>query len=367
MLILTKSDEKALHNAYKLSPKEVIEKVKLSKLQGRGGANFPTGLKWELTAKEKKDKYLICNADEGEPGTFKDKLILTKNPKLLIEGILIASYAISAKKAYIYLRREYSYLKKNLEEAINSYPKAKEQITIIDGAGSYLCGDETSIMNSIEGKFAFPRSKPPYPAQSGLFTNPTCINNVETLTNVALIFLDDNWTNDNRLFSISGDVKNPGVFEEKENITFKELLDKTNPEEPIKAIFFGAAGGCVPYNDNFIFSIEEIQKLNASLGSCTLIIVGKSRSIIDVCINFQEFFIHENCGKCVPCREGNYQLLKLLIKVKNKEATKEDLSLIEKLAHMIKETSFCPLGQSSTLHLITSITHFKEEFIKQCK
>jgi len=363
MLALKKTSGKSLEKAKKLIPEKVIEKVKKSGLTGRGGAGFPTGLKWEFTRKSKGKKYLICNADEGEPGTFKDRLIIQKNPETLIEGILIACYALGAKKAYIYLRGEYNYLRKNLE---NQIKKFKANIEIVTGAGSYICGDETAIMNSIEGLRPEPRQKPPYPAQKGLWQNPTCINNVETLTNVALLF-DDGWDNNYRLFSVSGNVSRPGVFEEKLGITLGELISKAKPKNKIKAISFGVSAGIIPYDGSLVLAPETIKSKGAMLGSCTIIVIDEKHSIVDFCSNVAEFFVHESCGKCTPCREGNYRLLELLNKILSGKATKKDLKLIEELSHFIEETSFCVLGQSSPIHLITAMKYFRKEFEKKCR
>jgi NADH-quinone oxidoreductase subunit F len=366
MLILKKINKKALLQATAMSPVDVVNKIKLSKLTGRGGANFPTGIKWNGVFHEKScEKYLICNADEGEVATFKDKYIFNNNPEIVVEGMAIAAYAIGITKSYIYLRKEYEYLIDKIQKAIDQYNEI--DIKIILGAGSYLCGDETVIMNSIEGELCHPRKKPPYPVTSGLFGKPTVINNVETLANIPLIFTDDTWHANMRLFSLSGDVRKGCVVEESLGITYKKLMDKAEPIEPIKALFFGASGGCCLYNDDNILSLEEVAKDGASLGSCSIIAVGASTSIVDVCCKIQEFFVHENCGKCVPCREGNWQVLKILHKFKNKTANKEDLSLLKKLSHYIAENSFCSLGKSSPTHVLTSVKYFEEEFLKRCK
>ena len=369
MKILEKTNGAGLAAARDLTPEEVIAKVKEAGLTGRGGAGFPTGLKWDFTRKASGEKYLICNADEGEPGTFKDKQILRDNPETLIEGMLIACHALSAKKAYIYLRKEYDYLTDGLQAAIDAADATGIAIKIASGAGAYICGDETSIMNSIEGKRANPRKKPPYPAQKGLWENPTCINNVETLTNVAHIFVqNDRWDNDLRLFSVSGDVSKPGVFEETLGTSFKDVIGKTEPKGPVKALFFGAAGGCVPYIDDAKFDPEELKGKGAGLGSCTVIVVSENRDIVDVCRNIQEFFVHEGCGKCTPCREGNFRILQLLEKMLDGgSASREDLETLKELAEFVKDTSFCPLGQSSTIHILTALKHFGKEFDAKCK
>ncbi|MCK5177625.1 MAG: hypothetical protein KAQ92_07915, partial [Candidatus Aenigmarchaeota archaeon] len=306
--------------------------------------------------------------DEGEPGTFKDKFIVINNTETLIEGIAIASYALKCRHAYIYMRGEYDYLKGKLQETINSSKKNLDglEIEIIEGAGAYICGDETSIMNSIEGKAGHPRHKPPYPAQSGLWQTPTAINNVETLINTALLFCEG-WNNDSRLFCVSGDVEEGGVFEEKTGLSFKELIGKAKPKEKVKALFLGASGGCIPYDANSCFDYDKIKQKGASLGSCTIIVVDKNTGIVELCKNITAFFVHESCGKCTPCREGNYRILELLEKITSGEGTKQDLLLIEELCDFIKTTSFCPLGQSSCNNLSGALKYFRREFERLCK
>ncbi|MCK5477066.1 MAG: NADH-quinone oxidoreductase subunit F, partial [Candidatus Aenigmarchaeota archaeon] len=282
--------------------------------------------------------------------------------------IAIASYTLKCRHAYIYIRKEYDYLKTMLQKTITSSEKHLDglKIQIIEGAGAYICGDETSIMNSIEGHSGRPRHKPPFPAQCGLWQKPTAINNVETLANVALLF-EDKWDNNLRLFCISGDVNNGGVFEEKIGITFKELIQKAQPKEKVKALFFGAAGGCISYEDKLQFDHKQLQEKGAGLGSCTIIVVGEKQSIVDICHNIASFFVHESCGKCTPCREGTYRVCQLLEKIINKKGTKHDLLLIEELCDFIKTASFCPLGQSSCNHLIGALKYFRKEFEELCK
>jgi len=367
MKILENTNLKALKKAKELGQVATIELLKKKGLTGRGGAGFLTGLKWELTKKvNSKEKFVICNADEGEPGTFKDKLLLEKVPKKIIEGIMIASFCINAKEAYIYLRGEYHYLKEKLERAIKetlAQTKSALKIHVIEGAGAYICGDETAIIASIENKRCYPHFKPPYPPQQGLFSKPTVINNVETLANVPLSIKNEHWNNDLRLFSISGDVRKPGVYEIKIGTKLKNISKLTKPLDP-KAVYFGASGGCIKYNNNFRINSEQVCKEEAMLGSCSLIFVSKKRSMLDMAINISQFFKHESCGKCTPCREGNVHILNLLEKIKDNRAAKEDLALLKKLSITIRDTSLCGLGQSCTNHILTALKHFKEEFIR---
>ncbi|RLG13001.1 MAG: hypothetical protein DRN71_05520 [Candidatus Nanohalarchaeota archaeon] len=367
--ILKKTRFRALKKANGMSPCEVIEVVKKSGLLGRGGAGFPVWMKWDAVNKSAGEGILICNFDEGEPGTFKDKFILLNNAQTLIEGIAIACYAIGCGHAYIYFRREYSYLKELLQSAIDSALKYVRdlEIEIIEGAGAYICGDETCMLNSIEGKAGRPRHKPPFPAQRGLWDKPTAINNVETLTNAALLFDDEGWSGEYRLFSVSGDVKNAGVFEEKIGISFGELIKKANPIGKVKAIFFGAAGGCVPYDDERCLDFEDIKKAGAILGSCGIIVVCENRSIVELCRNITRFFVYENCGKCTPCRDGNYQILKIFDKIIDGDGAVEDISVLEELCYFVQDSAFCALGQSSCNHIICSLKYFRDEFDELCK
>ena len=363
MKILEKSNLQAWKKVRKLGPDKTIDLLKKKGLTGRGGACFSTGLKWELTRKTKADeRFIICNADEGEPGTFKDKLLLEEVPENIIEGILIAAYCIKAKQAYIYLRGEYTYLKPKLENTIKNLTKSsKIRIDVILGAGAYICGDETAIISSIENKRGYPHFKPPYPPQKGLYGKPTVINNVETLANVPLALTKKDWNDNLRLFSISGDVSKPGVYELKINSKLKKIAKLAKASSP-KAVYFGAASGLIPYKPNFIINNEHLCKEEASLGSCSLIFIKKSRKILDLALNISQFFKHESCGKCTPCREGNVHIQKLLEKIKSNNATKKDLILLEKLSINIRDTALCGLGQSCTNHVLTALNHFNKEF-----
>jgi NADH:ubiquinone oxidoreductase subunit F (NADH-binding) len=370
MQIMEKTHFEAFRKALTLKPDDIIDMIEKANLVGRGGAHFPTATKWKFTKNAKgSPKFIICNFDEGEPGTFKDKFIADHNPELIIEGIAINAYAIGAKKAFIYLRGEYAYLKPILEEITQKY---WEEIKKIDltieislevflGAGAYICGDETSIMNSIEGIRPEPRAKPPYPAQSGLWGCPTSINNVETLANVPLILIS-HWEERGwqklRLYSLSGNVQKPGIYELPEGITMKQLIQKGKPTKPIKALFFGCAGGCLPYRDDFILSVQNVADHGAMFGSSTIIAVDVDQSIPLLCKNIAEFFVHESCGKCVPCREGTIRMLELL-----KDIPLKNIALIKNLVECMEKASFCGLGQTAALHIKTALKYFEEEFV----
>lgn len=389
MKILSKTNLSAWRKVNELGADKSIKLLKDRGLTGRGGACFLTGLKWEFARKAKGDeKFVICNADEGEPGTFKDKLILENNAENVIEGILIAAYCIDAKQAYIYLRGEYYYLKEKLEIVIKNVladsgsdlnrikvlrpiPRAKPEdskypsgmkIDIIEGAGAYICGDETAIISSIENRRGYPHFKPPYPPQKGLFGKPTVINNVETLANVPLAIVDSKWDDGLRLFSLSGDVSKAGVYEIRIGSKLGEIAKLCGAKDT-KAVYFGAAGGCIPYKPNFVVNSDSVCKGDAMLGACSLIFVSKKRSMIDLAINIAQFFKHESCGKCTPCREGNTHVLKLLEKIKVGDAGEKNLELLERLSVFIRDNSLCGLGQSCTNHILTALKYFKNEFI----
>lgn len=369
MQILRKSNWEGFKKIMKMKRSEIINKVKESGLKGRSGSNFLTGLKWESMGKG--TRYLICNADEGEPGTFKDKFILEKNPELVVEGIAIASYTMDIHTAFIYLRGEYSYLKTKLERVIKQSEKylnkIKLKVKIVLGAGSYLCGEETAILESIEGNRPIVKLKPPYPSDVGLYEKPTCINNVETLANIPLIFLGD-WNNILQLFSLSGDLKKPGVYEIELGTTLEHILSYGKPGKELKAVYFGGSGGCIPYNKFKNLRVDEktISEKGGILGARSLIAVEKGRSIITLSKTITEFFVSESCGYCTPCREGNFRIWELLEKIEKGKAKKADLKLLEKLAHHIPDTSYCTLGTASTTHILCALKYFKNEFLKVC-
>jgi len=370
MQILTKTNWSGFNKATKLSRANIIKTVKDSGLKGRSGSGFPTGAKWESMGKGK--RYLVCNADEGEPGTFKDRFIIERNPQALIEGMAIASYAMNIHEAFIYLRGEYAYLQKGLENQIKRSArhlrKIKLNIRVILGAGAYICGEESAILESIEGNRPIVRKKPPYPVQAGLYGKPTCVNNVETLANVPLIFAGK-WDGSLQLFSISGDVRNPGVYEFRLGTEMEKVISTAKPKPEPKAIYFGASGGVLPY-DKFKKSAMDDKSLadaGASLGSRTIIVAGKGRSMAELSKVIAEFFVHESCGYCTPCREGNFRILEIFKKMVEGGGKKRDCELLEALAPHIKDTSYCALGRYSTMHLMGAMKYFGGEFRKLCK
>lgn len=360
----------ALKKAKEMNNKDIIEEIKKSGLRGRGGAGFPTGIKWELAAKNKGEKYVICNADEGEVGTFKDKFIIQNDPFSLIEGIIIASLAIGAKKGYIYLREEYHYLLNNLRDAIEQ-TKDKDflndiDIEIIEGAGAYVCGEESALMESIEGKRGDVRYRPPFPPDKGLYQMPTIINNVETLMNIPRIVLNDaEWfskigtekSKGTKVFSVSGDVKNPGVYELIMGSKLKELLSLAEAED-IKFVQVGGASGRVLPEE----LIDTPLSFETVLGAGAVIVFNKKRDIMDIAKRTLDFFLDESCGKCTPCREGTKIMYNIIKKFKGKKAKKDDIKILEEISNTMMLTSLCGFGQASPNIVLDTIKYFKNEY-----
>jgi NADH:ubiquinone oxidoreductase subunit F (NADH-binding) len=365
MQILRKTNFKAFEKAKQLGADKIIDLLNTKGLVGRGGAGFPAGKKWKSALDTKADeRFLICNADEGEPGTFKDKFIMENVPENLVEGIIIAAYTIGAKRAFIYLRGEYEYLKKKLEKTIaDTLKKSKLDISIeiAVGAGAYVCGEETAIMKSIEGMRGQPEYKPPYPTVEGLWGKPTVINNVETLANVPQAILFDDWDPNLRLFCISGSVKRPGVYELPIGVNISEVMQLAEPRNKPKAVYFGCFGGCMPYKEMKL-THENICGEDCLSGSCSLIVVDNKQSMVEMAYVISKFFTYESCGKCTPCREGTIRVLMLIRKIRSGKATKKDLELLQELGDNIRYTSLCGLGQSASNHIRTALKHFYKEF-----
>lgn len=373
MQILRKTNLNAWKKAQELGPEGVIKLIKEKGLTGRGGAGFPTGKKWEMARNAEADeKFLICNADEGEPGTFKDRLIIQKNPETLAEGILIAAYAAGAKKAYIYLRGEYECLRNDLQKAVEKVldkSKSGLEIEIFLGAGAYVCGDETAIVSSIEGLRGQPRAKPPFPTTVGLFGKPTVVNNVETLANVPHAIVFGDWDDKLRLHCISGDVNKPGVYEKKLGTRFSELLALAEPKNTPKAVYFGCFGGCLPYkgNENMALNPDNVCGEDCLLGACSMIVADEKRSAVDIAANIAKFYEFESCGKCTPCREGTMRMLALLENISLGKAKQKDLDTLQELAEVVRDTSFCGLGQTASHHILTALRHFRKDFEKSIR
>jgi NADH:ubiquinone oxidoreductase subunit F (NADH-binding) len=355
-----------------MSQDSVIEMVKASKLKGRGGAGFPCGHKWEAARRAEGDeKFLICNADEGEMGTFKDKYILSNDPFTLIEAIAIACYAIGAKRAHIYLRDEYQHLLGRLLHAIEETEKRglmrELEIEVSVGAGAYVCGEETALMNSIEGKRGEVRYKPPFPSQIGLWGKPTVINNVETLMNIPQIILNGvGWFNGigtaqskgTKVFSVSGDVANPGVFEIELGSLLSELVLDLSGAQNVKMVQVGgAAGRIIPH-----WKMDVPLSFETVLGSGAVMVYNESRDVIDIAYRTMKFFAEESCGKCVPCREGTTVMEEILERLSKGLGEEDDISVLESLSETMISTSLCGLGQTAPLVLQDTLEYFRKEY-----
>ncbi len=367
MQILRETNLEALSLAKRLGRKKTLEALKKSGLVGRGGASFPTAKKWEMALSVKSnERFLICNADEGEPGTFKDKFLIKNNPETLIEGILIAAYVLEVKRCFIYLRAEYENLRKELEQMIEKVLKKSGMnisIEIVRGAGAYICGEGTAIIQSIMGYRGQPMSKPPHPTIEGLWKKPTVLNNVTTLTCVPQALLYDDWNPNYRLFSISGDVKHPGVYEWELGVKMSTILETVKPKEKIKAMSFGCFGGIMPVREKEIVSPSLICKEGGCHhGAYSIIFIGEKNNIVDINLSMAKFYTYESCGKCTPCREGTIQLVELLKKIRSGNGTNKDLKLLKELAEHIQETSLCGLGQSCGNHILTGLKNFKKDY-----
>ena len=358
----------------KLSPKKVYEELIKSGLKGRGGAGFPTGLKWKSAHEIKGDiKYIICNADEGEPGTFKDREILTKVPRKVFSGMAIGAHVIGATKGIIYLRGEYKFMVKELNKELDHFHKTCNElnfdfkIDIFLGSGAYVCGEETALIESIEGQRGEPRNKPPFPTQSGLFGKPTVVNNVETLVSAMMVCnmgaeeyqaLGTKDQHGSKLFSVSGDTSKPGVHELELGLRISDFVKEFGDGDTKAVQVGGVAGFCVPRKE---FANTIIGQGQTTGGSTMLF--NSTRSMYRVLINYLEFFAEESCGQCSPCRIGTQQLFKGLKAVKNGTKPPEYLEQLIKLTNTMKFTSKCGLGQSVGNSFASIVNNFKEEMI----
>jgi len=366
---------KALKKALKLTGGQIIDEIKASGLRGRGGAGFPCGLKWELASKAPGDeKYVICNADEGEVGTFKDRYILENDPFSLIEGIAIAGHAIGAKKAYIYLRAEYRFLLGLLEKAIAQSKKKgflkHLNIEVRQGAGAYVCGEESALMDSIEGKRGEVRYRPPFPPTSGLWGKPTIINNVETLMNIPRIMLNGaEWfgrmgterSKGTKVFSVSGDVGKPGVYELVLGSSLKELVEDMALAKKVKAVQVGGATGRIIPAD----MLDTPLSFETVLGAGAVTVFDKSRDMIDIVCRTMEFLAEESCGKCTPCREGTEAMAGILERFSKGEGLEKDITVLGELADTMMLASMCGLGQAAPIPVMDSLQHFRGDYNKR--
>ena len=374
-----------------LGQDEVTNQVKISGLRGRGGAGFPTGLKWSFIDNNNWPHYVVANADESEPGTFKDREIMESNPFQFLEGVAICAYAIRAHDAYIYLRGEFWPVASFLDQKIRELEEAGllgENLFGTDyslhihthlGAGAYICGEETALLESMEGKLGQPRLRPPFPPSYGLYGKPTVVNNVETLTNVPLIITHGGeWykgigtekSTGVKVFSLSGNVEHPGNYELPLGSTFRKLIYELGGGIPngrkIKAIMAaGASSALIVATEEALdtpMDYESVPNLGAQLGSASVIVIDDSVSIPWLINKTTQFFKHESCGKCTPCREGTYWMMHLTQRIVDGKASKEDIQLLHDVAEQIKGKTLCALGEFSTEAVLTGIDRFPADF-----
>ncbi|MBW1695333.1 MAG: NADH-quinone oxidoreductase subunit NuoF [Deltaproteobacteria bacterium] len=375
---------------FEMTPDEIIEQVKISGLRGRGGAGFPTGVKWDFAKKSTGDvKFVLCNADEGDPGAFMDRSILEADPHAVLEGMIIAAKAINAHQGYIYARTEYPLAIKRLGIAIEqagAYGLLGDdimgsgfdfQVEIYQGAGAFVCGEETALMRSIEGRRGMPRPRPPFPAHKGLWEKPTILNNVETLANIPQIILKGGqWyasvgterSKGTKVFAISGDVNNIGLVEVPMGTTLREMIFNVGGGIPgrrkFKAVQLGGpSGGCIPeqYLDTPV-DYEAIVKVGAIMGSGGVIVMDENTCMVDMARFFMDFIQDESCGKCTPCREGTRRQLEILQKICDGKGEKGDIELLESLSSVIQQSALCGLGQTGPNPVLSTIRYFRDEF-----
>jgi len=383
-----KALEKVLNE---MSPEKVIENIKSSGLRGRGGAGFPTGLKWEFARRAAGDKkYVVCNADEGDPGAFMDRSILEGDPHSILEGLLIAAFTIGADEGYIYVRAEYPLAIKHLRIAIRA---AEERgylgknilgkpfnftLHIKEGAGAFVCGEETALMASVEGKRGMPNIRPPFPAQSGLWGKPTNINNVETYANIPWIILNGADTfaaygteksKGTKVFALAGKIKNSGLIEVPMGMSLREVIYEVGggmkTDKPFKAVQMGGpSGGCIPSSllDTLV-DYDSINKTGAIMGSGGMVVMDQGTCMVDVARFFLNFTQNESCGKCTFCRIGTKRMLEILTKICEGKGELQDLDLLEELAENIISSSLCGLGQTAPNPVLTTIRYFRDEYL----
>ncbi|MCK5241724.1 NAD(P)H-dependent oxidoreductase subunit E [bacterium] len=384
-VLLELEPDKALKKALEYGPEKIVETIKISGLKGRGGAGFPTHIKWELAAKVKSNKkYVVCNADEGEPGTFKDRVLLSDYSHVMLEGMTIAGLVIGAKKGIIYLRGEYSYLLKNLKKAIdtrhsnnllgNNILGDKDFSFDIDirlGSGAYICGEETALIESLEGQRGEPRNRPPFPVDTGYNDHPTIVNNVETFAMVAhIIAKGPSWlkragtekSSGTKLFSVSGNCKRPGIYEMPYGITINELLILVGGEEAKAVQVGGASGRCVPRSEfDHLIAYEDIPT------GGSIIVFNNNTDMLGVAENFLQFFNEESCGQCTPCRIGNTKLLESVKMLKKGQCSIRYLRELQSLGETMQLSSKCGLGQSAPNAFLSITKHFTDEILGRNK
>lgn len=388
---MAKNGYLALYQAlYDMTPSEVIDQITQSGLRGRGGSGYPTGLKWSTVAKMPPgQKYVICNGDEGDPGAFMDRSVLESDPHRVLEGMAIAAYAVGANQGYIYIRGEYPLAINHLETALRQARKQgllgsqifespfDFRIDIRIGAGAFVCGEETALMASIEGKRGLPHPRPPYPAESGLWGCPTLINNVETFANIAPIIRNGaEWfagigtdkSKGTKVFSLAGKIQNTGLIEVPMGTSLRQIVEQMGGgvlDGTAKAVQTGGpSGGCIPAHAfDTPVDYESLTRLGSIMGSGGMIVMDQATNMVEVARFFMEFCMEESCGKCVPCRAGTVQLHQLLTKICDGKARTEDLEFLNQLCEMVKETSLCGLGKSAPNPILSTLHFFKDEYL----
>ncbi|MEI8128283.1 MAG: NADH-quinone oxidoreductase subunit NuoF [bacterium] len=377
------------------NPDAVIKEIETSGLRGRGGGGFPTGRKWRFTAANKGEKsYVVCNGDEGDPGAFMDRSVMEGDPHKLLEGMAIAAFAIGADEGYIYVRAEYPLAIKRLRKAIADAEAAgylgkkimgtdfNFELHIKEGAGAFVCGEETALIASIEGERGMPRSKPPFPANKGLFGRPTLINNVETLANVPVILLNGSqWfssfgtetSKGTKTFALTGEVNNTGLIEVPMGTTLRKIVfdigGGIRGGKKFKAVQIGGpSGGCLTEEHlDMPMDYDNLIKAGAMVGSGGLVVMNEDTCIVEIARFFMNFTQHESCGKCVPCREGTKQMLKILEKIVAGKGEMEDLDILEELAIAVKDGSLCGLGKTAPNPVLSTLKYFRDEYIAHIK
>ncbi|HTX51936.1 MAG TPA: NADH-quinone oxidoreductase subunit NuoF [Candidatus Baltobacteraceae bacterium] len=378
------------HALRELKPSDVVDTVIKSGLRGRGGAGYPTGLKWALVAKVKSEKkFIVCNADEGDPGAFMDRSVLESDPHRVLEGMAIAAYAVGATQGFVYVRGEYPLAINRLQTAIRQARKLgllgsqifespfDFRIDLRIGAGAFVCGEETALMASIEGRRGAPRPRPPYPAEAGLWGQPTLINNVETFANIpAIVRNGAEWfakigtekSKGTKVFALAGKIKNTGLIEVPMGTPLRTIIEEMGGGVPdggaFKAVQTGGpSGGCIPAQEfDTPVDYESLARLGSIMGSGGMIVMDQQNNMVDVARFFMEFCMDESCGKCVPCRAGTAQIYRLLTKIKAGRAQPADLEMLEALCTMVKQTSLCGLGQSAPNPVLSTLRYFRPEY-----
>jgi len=373
-----------------MTPAEVVDEVKTSGIRGRGGGGYPAGLKWELVARQASDaKYVVCNADEGDPGAFMDRSVLEGDPHRVLEGMALAAYAVGAHQGYIYVRGEYGLAIQRLQTAIKQAEREhilgsrifetgfQFRVDLRIGAGAFVCGEETALIASIEGKRGQPRQRPPYPPESGLWGKPTLINNVETFANIPpIIDQGGEWYSEigtesskgTKVFALAGKIQNTGLIEVEMGTPLRDIVFDIGGGVPhggkFKAVQTGGpSGGCIPEEHlDTPVDYESLRKIGSIMGSGGMIVMDESSDMVDVARFFMEFCMDESCGKCVPCRAGTVQMHDILSRLVRGEGSRSDIAMLEELSRLLRDASLCGLGQSAPNPVLTTLEYFREEY-----